>query len=66
MTQRSERYRKTQRPTLAGDVDTSNTPESEELAEKRGRYGGFATYMTVFLALAAIAALVGSIIFWPD
>jgi hypothetical protein len=46
--------------------DARSDAHAEEDAEVRGRYGGFVAYMTIFLTIGAIAAVIGTIIFWPD
>jgi hypothetical protein len=66
MSQQRQRYRRTARPRADELRDASVDPDAEEDAEQRGRYGGFATYMTVLLTIAAIAAVLGTIFFWPD
>jgi hypothetical protein len=41
-------------------------PDVEQFEEQRGRYGSFAAWMIVLLLVATAAAIVGTIVFWPD
>jgi hypothetical protein len=67
MSQQRQRYRRTERPQRAEELrDARSDAHAEEDAEVRGRYGGFVAYMTIFLTIGAIAAVIGTIIFWPD
>ena len=63
---RQERYRRTDRPRRQPQQAAQPDPKLEQDAEQRARYGGFSTYMIVLLTLATIAAVVATVVFWPD
>jgi hypothetical protein len=62
--QQTQRYTRTERRPQppAPHVD----PEVERFEEERSRYGGFAVVLVALLVVATIAAIVGTIVFWPD
>jgi hypothetical protein len=62
---RNERYRRTERPRGQEHAAASTSPDAEQRAEERARYGGFAFYMTGLLFLAALVALIATLVLWP-
>jgi hypothetical protein len=62
---RQQRYMRTERRQPVDD-DGRIDPDIERFEEDRGRYGSFAMWMVVLLLIATAAAVVGTIVFWPD
>jgi hypothetical protein len=48
-----------------GDIRRPD-PDVERFEEQRGRYGSFATWMVLLLLVATVAAIVATVVFWPD
>ncbi|MEX0750324.1 MAG: hypothetical protein WD359_05895 [Dehalococcoidia bacterium] len=63
---RRQRYMRTERRRPDDDDDGRPSPDVERFEEERGRYGSFAMWMVALLLVATIAAIAGTIIFWPD